>query len=654
MKRTLLSAAALLALTVSFSYCVKPDTPSGPGGQTDTTSRDTAGTDTPEHKDTLPATVRGVEPVYAEDGTGTIIIVGGGASGVSAGIQAARMGVKTIIIEEYSWLGGMLTSAGVTATDGCANLRGGIFKEFCDALAKHYGGYNALGSGWVSTVLFEPKVGEKVFEDLCAAESNLSIVRNTRFESCRKLDKGWEISCIGAGGPATYTCDVLIDGTELGDVAKAAGVRYHVGMDSPSYGHEAAAIGPNDIVQDITMVMTIKNYGKDVTIPKPEGYNAALYYNCCENKHNLNVSGGKDIITGQSIVSADRMMSYGKTPGGTYMMNWPTHGNDYYVNMIEMDKAGRDAEITRAKNVSLGFLYFIQTELGYRTYGLCDDQYPTEDRFPFYPYHRESRRIEGEYLFTLNDEMNAFAVPNPGYRTGIAVGDYPVDHHHYAYRNWAEIKIDFPKIKPFSIPLGCMVPLEVEDLIVAEKSISVTNLANGSTRLQPVCVELGQAAGALAALAVKYGKAVREVDIRKVQKHLLESGAILQPYRDCLSSAGSHFAPVQRIACTGILRGDYKSEGWSNICNFRMSDKLKLSELYLEDYYGVPYSFKQDIVTDSELKGIIESILGEEISDWAPEGKAISRADAAVRIDTYLNPFWKEVNWKGNLVKTEN
>ena len=47
-----------------------------------------------------------------------ILIIGGGASGISAGIQSSRLGAKTVIIEESSWLGGMLTAAGVSAIDG--------------------------------------------------------------------------------------------------------------------------------------------------------------------------------------------------------------------------------------------------------------------------------------------------------------------------------------------------------------------------------------------------------------------------------------------------------------------------------------------------------------------------------------------------------
>ena len=67
-----------------------------------------------------------------------VLIVGGGASGISAGIQSARMGVKAVVLEETPWVGGMLTSAGVSCIDGNYNLRSGIFGEFIDSLAVRY------------------------------------------------------------------------------------------------------------------------------------------------------------------------------------------------------------------------------------------------------------------------------------------------------------------------------------------------------------------------------------------------------------------------------------------------------------------------------------------------------------------------------------
>lgn len=55
-----------------------------------------------------------------------VLVIGGGASGTTAGIQSARMGINTLIVEESSWLGGMLTSAGVSAIDGNHKLPGGL------------------------------------------------------------------------------------------------------------------------------------------------------------------------------------------------------------------------------------------------------------------------------------------------------------------------------------------------------------------------------------------------------------------------------------------------------------------------------------------------------------------------------------------------
>ena len=99
--------------------------------------------------------------VSCNKNTYDVLIVGGGASGTMAGLQAARMGSKVMIAEETVWIGGMLTSAGVSAIDGNYRLRGGLFGEFTDALAEHYGGYEALKTAWVSTIMFFLYSGRK-------------------------------------------------------------------------------------------------------------------------------------------------------------------------------------------------------------------------------------------------------------------------------------------------------------------------------------------------------------------------------------------------------------------------------------------------------------------------------------------------------------
>ena len=108
-----------------------------------------------------------------------VVIVGGGAGGTSAAIQSARNGAKTLLIEETNWLGGMLTSAGVSAIDGNYKLPSGFWGEFKDSLVSHYGSLEALKTGWVSNVLFEPKVGNEILKSIAHNEKNLKILYST-------------------------------------------------------------------------------------------------------------------------------------------------------------------------------------------------------------------------------------------------------------------------------------------------------------------------------------------------------------------------------------------------------------------------------------------------------------------------------------------
>ena len=91
-----------------------------------------------------------------------VLVVGGGASGISAGVQAARMGASTVVVEETPWIGGMLTAAGVSCIDGNYRMQSGIFGEFADSLAFRYGGWDALKTGWVSNKIGRASCRERV------------------------------------------------------------------------------------------------------------------------------------------------------------------------------------------------------------------------------------------------------------------------------------------------------------------------------------------------------------------------------------------------------------------------------------------------------------------------------------------------------------
>lgn len=195
-----------------------------------------------------------------------VLVIGGGASGISAGVQAARMGVSTMVVEETPWVGGMLTAAGVSCIDGNYRMRSGIFGEFADSLAVRYGGWDALKTGWVSNINFEPHVGQEILTNIAASCGDLlQVRRETIMTDVRKEDGVWVVGLQDSKGKKySVTSDVLIDGTELGDVAKACGVDYKIGMEASSdTGESIAPEEANNVIQDLTFVAHLKDYGPD-------------------------------------------------------------------------------------------------------------------------------------------------------------------------------------------------------------------------------------------------------------------------------------------------------------------------------------------------------------------------------------------------------
>ena len=580
-----------------------------------------------------------------------VLVVGGGASGVSAGVQAARMGVHTMIVEETPWVGGMLTAAGVSCIDGNYRLQSGIFGEFADSLARRYGGWDALKTGWVSNINFEPHVGQEILTNIAAGcGDKLNVIREASMISVKGSDGDWTVTFKDKSGKEfVVNADVLIDGTELGDVAKACGVQYRIGMDSSAEtGESIAPDQANDIIQDLTCVAVLKDYGQDadMTIEKPEGYDPAMFYNSALSAYNTVPE------TGQTIWSPEMMITYGRTPNGKYMINWPIYGNDYYINTIEMTPEERTEAYEKAKNFTLCFIYYIQTEYGMKHLGLADDEFPSEDRMALIPYHRESRRILGEAFLTLDAAAAPYDYKYPYYRTGIAVGDYAVDHHHFRHPNWQTLPdLEFYPIPSFNVPLGVLVPQQddVQDLLVAEKSVSVSNLINGATRLQPVVMQLGQAAGTVAALACLGDKSVDEVDIRQVQAQLLDAGCYIMPYLD-LPKDHKHFKAIQRIGATGILRGEGRNVGWANQTWFRTDDSLLAEELFVEEFYRGNLGLAPGPVSVGKLLDALRDLGVQIPTDATPwweqhglenysEHRPATRLEAAVLIDALFSPF---------------
>jgi hypothetical protein len=468
--------------------------------------------------------------------TADVLVVGGGTGGTAAAIQAARRGVRTILVSEFPWLGGMLTSAGVSAPDGneLVAFQTGLWGAFLQELRHEQTG--GLDNCWVSMFSFDPRVGAKIFADWVQQLPNLKwIAGQTPLEVLQ------QDSCITGVRFADFTvhAKITLDATELGDLLALAEVPHRWGWELRShFGEPSAPVSANELtqrysVQAPTWVVLLKDFGtaEDAPeIPIPPNYASEQFAGAWEG------------------YGAEPFLNYGRLPGNLFMLNWPIWGNDYGEGVGRLVKSHELQQqfLQEARWHSQGFAHFIQAQLG-RRYGLAENVFPYSSHptphspfgggaYALHPYYRESRRLQG--LVTLQEQDilplaggQVAALPMDAARgehgvQSIAIGNYPNDHHYPG--------VNFPLQPkslrwggrwtgtPFTIPYGCLVPMSTDGLLVCEKNISVSHIANGATRLQPVVMNIGQATGMAAGLCVELRCQPRDLSVRTIQDALLQ------------------------------------------------------------------------------------------------------------------------------------
>jgi len=453
-----------------------------------------------------------VNQTYTTD----ILVVGGGTGGTAAAIQAARRGAKTILVSEFPWLGGMLTSAGVSAPDGneLVAFQTGLWGAFLQELRHRQPG--GLDNSWVSFFSYDPRIGAEIFADWVQELPNLQwISGQVPIEVFRQGDSITGVSF----ADFTVTAKIILDATELGDLLALAEIPYRWGWELQSeWGEPTAPLTFNSFtkkypVQAPTWVVVMQDFGEAVApeIPAAPNENPSLF------------TGAWDSY------GAETFLNYGRLPSGRFMINWPICGNDYGEGVERLI----DSELTRREFLqesrwhSQNFARFIQNQLG-RRYGLAEQLFPCPSTaFALHPYYRESRRLVGLTTVREQDilpvaEGSVASISNDA----IAFGNYANDHHYPG----VQFPLQPKSIRwggrwtgtPFIIPYSCLIPAATDGFLVCEKNISVSHIANGATRLQPVVMGIGQAAGMAAAMCIELNCQPRDLPVRALQASLLK------------------------------------------------------------------------------------------------------------------------------------
>jgi len=310
--------------------------------------------------------------------------------------------------------------------------------------------------------------------------------------------------------------------------------------------------------------------------------------------------------------SKDGFVQYGWHPNSSatnkfeysqLFINWPNLGSDLgfdqdiyngcsarsIKNYVEANASERDCLYKKAKNLSIGLLFYVKdNEPAAKTWGLNKIIFTSADQFPFIPYFRESRRMWGtKTLFEQNisQEIAANQIAQRGalMTDGIAIFDARAMHptqadpvtgnSHGGFKDQ-----DAKDVYPFQVPAGALISNSTGGLVAGEKGISVTHIVNAATRLQPAITQIGQAAGALAAFAAKWRIDAKQLDILSVQKSLLDAGDgdMLFFYQDSSEEAFlTHFKGIQVLSLDGAFPLDKVSAPYY----FNASHPLNRSEM---------------------------------------------------------------------------
>jgi hypothetical protein len=205
------------------------------------------------------------------------------------------------------------------------------------------------------------------------------------------------------------------------------------------------------------------------------------------------------------------------------LVNWPQ--NDYWLGpLVGVSKREKKKHLEAAKQLSLSFLYWLQTEAprhdggyGYPELRLRKDIVGTGDGLAKQVYIRESRRIQAEFTVLeqhIGVEQRGKLKSAKQFADRVGLGSYRIDlHPSSSGRNYVDISS-----YPFQIPLGALIPKRVENLLPACKNIGTTHITNGCYRLHPVEWNVGEVAGALAAYCLNKKLTPRQV--RNTKRHL--------------------------------------------------------------------------------------------------------------------------------------
>jgi hypothetical protein len=431
------------------------------------------------------------------DGRYDVIVVGGGPAGCAAAAAAAREGAKTLLIEGSGSLGGSGTNALVPAwcpfSDKEKIIYRGLAEKIFTLAKKEMQHVSPEALDWVP---IDPERLKRVY-DTVVTEAGADILFHTVLSHVQATDGNVDaIITTNKAGLKAWRAKVFIDCTGDADLVAWAGGRFHKGDESGAGLMPAThcfilsnvdektyqASPPLHLPVPENPIFRILQSGKYPLIPDAH---------CCQNLigpgtvgfnagHLFGVDNTDPQSTSQALILGRRM------------------AEQYCTALREFHPAFHDA-----------FLVATGAQVGIR----------------------ETRRVVGDYTLTLDDYLQRRSFPDE-----ICRNSYYIDIHWAKeeaakdleqWEKWEKHTTRYGPGESHGLPYGCLVPAGLRNVLVAGRCISAEKPVQGSVRVMPVCLAMGEAAGLAAALAAAGDHDTHRVDTHHLRQRLVEYGAYL-------------------------------------------------------------------------------------------------------------------------------
>jgi len=406
-----------------------------------------------------------------------VIVVGSGPAGVAAAISSGRNGAKTLLIESLGRVGGISTSGMMSHFTGrCGNK---LYLEILDrAKAKnHY--FPELEKKYI-----DPELLTLTYMEMLE-EAGVDLLLYTTFcDVMMQENKVTGIICHNKGGFCKYDAKVVIDASGDGDVAEKSGVAYCKGRETDGKMQPATLmfkVGGVDTERAVfpgsfeTLVSTDKGELQSLAkekLPHPAGH-VLLYRSTLPGIVTCNMTNVTDIdgTSAEDLTQAEIVCRKQMPQIVDFLREYaPGYENCYIIGSASL----------------IGI--------------------------------RETRHFKG--MHTITEQDISAAVQHEDAVVFDAHFNFDVHNISGAGLDKTGCQHHFKQKSGYTIPYGCMVPETVDGLLLSGRNISGTHMAHSNYRAMPICVGIGEACGAAAALAVRTERELRDIHSSEVRKLL--------------------------------------------------------------------------------------------------------------------------------------